>query len=408
MNKNTYILNLLLSFFIIKQFIKIMDFSNLFLIGLLYLISYCIITHFTEFKDINKLLASPKNYFYGKEKISSIDIDDKLLIATKEILLDNNILTNNILLSLSGSVDSMVVLAILLKLKTVIPFNIIVVMINYNLRKESKDEAMFIAKYCDAYNIECNILDIPKTNKDRKNMGASERKKFENNSKELRYHMYKKLTNIHNCVGTLFGHHKDDIIENIFTNSMNGNNLLDLEVIKPVNIIKQVKIIRPLLYFNKTDIYNFAHKYNIPYFLDTTPKWCRRGQMRLEVFPLLDHIFGPSWKTIFKELGTQSNQWSNTINHEIINPWIEKAILTQTSSNKKFIFMLPIEYKNDINLWYYIIPLVFLKKNLNTIKRKTVKKLYLYAIDDSLSNDLILDSGYIASKINNNIIISKE
>ena len=405
----TYLLTLSIFYLIITQFIELMDFTNIFLLCILYIVPYCLITHFIEFKDINKLLENPKKYFYGKEKIIDINIDDKLLIATKTLLKENNILGNSILLSLSGGVDSMVILAILLKLKTVMDFKIIVLMVNYNLREESNDESMFIVKYCDSYNIECNILHVPNIDNDRTKMGSSQRKKFEDTTRDLRYNMYKKLTDTYDCIGTLFGHHKDDIIENIFTNSLKGHNLLDLEVIKPVSTIKEVKIMRPLLDFNKTEIYDFAHKYDIPYFLDTTPKWSRRGQMRFEIFPLIDHMFGTSWKTTFKEIGTQSNQWCNTINHEIINPWIEKAVLTQSSSNKKFVFMLPIEYKNDINLWYYIIPRLFFKKNLNTIKRKTVKKLYLYAIDDTLTyNNLILDSGFTASKINDNIIISKE
>ena len=73
----------------------------------------------------------------------------------------------------------------------------------------------------------------------------------------------------------------------------------------------------------------------IPYFLDTTPKWSRRGKMRNEIFPLFTQVFGASWKNKFKEIGTQSNSWNDTVQKLIINPWFDKVVFG------KYGFMVP-------------------------------------------------------------------
>ena len=98
---------------------------------------------------------------------------------------------------------------------------------------------------------------------------------------------------------------------------MRGANLLDLEVMKPISKIHGVNLYRPFLGFKKQVIYDFAHKYGVPYFLDTTPKWSKRGKMRNEIFPLLDSVFGVDWRNKLKQLGTQSNERGNYINDYI-------------------------------------------------------------------------------------------
>jgi tRNA(Ile)-lysidine synthase TilS/MesJ len=51
------------------------------------------------------------------------------------------------------------------------------------------------------------------------------RSEFEEESRKIRYDLYQEIINEHNCSGVFVGHHKDDIIENIFTNSKRLNRL---------------------------------------------------------------------------------------------------------------------------------------------------------------------------------------
>ena len=196
-------------------------------------------------------------------------------------------------------------------------FPLAVSSINYNLRSESKKESEFIKQYCLYYQIVYNIEHLSLTRENRS--------EFEEKSKDIRYDSYKNLIKKFKYNGVILGHHMDDIIEIIFTNSLNGKQLLDLEVMKVKGIQKDVNIYRPLLEFRKDVIYKFAHQYNIPYFLDTTPNWSRRGKMRNEIFPLLTNVFGVGWYRKLKEIGTQSNNWNSTVDNLIINPWLKQT-----------------------------------------------------------------------------------
>jgi len=353
------------------------------------------------------LLEHPKEYSLGDENISEISLNDILVKTIKTFMEDNNLYENGVIISLSGGIDSMVIASILFRLQIDRPFNIYTLTINYNLRKESYDEANFIEKYCNLYdNVYYNVKNVQGTySEDNKRClisgnKKSKRSEFENELKNIRYNSYKEIISDFNCKGVMVGHHEDDIIENIFTNSMRGHNILDIEVMKHISNISNVNIYRPLLSYRKSEILRFAEIYKIPYFLDTTPKWSRRGKMRNEIFPLFTDVFSSSWKTKFKEIGTQSNNWSKTINTLIINPWIENVKFG------KYGFVLPIKYTNDINIWTYAIPKMFFRIKYNTIKQRTVSKI-LELINNGKENmNLItLDSGFNAIITNNNLVV---
>ena len=169
-----------------------------------------------------KLLESPNNYFFGKEKINDISLDENLVQIIEKFMVENNLYENGVIVSLSGGVDSMVVLAILLRLQYNKFFKICTSTINYNLRPESKLESDFLEKYCINYRINSNVSHLYGTcsngNKRglKSNSGISKRSEFEETSKNIRFDSYKNIINEHNCNGVMVGHHGDDIIENIF------------------------------------------------------------------------------------------------------------------------------------------------------------------------------------------------
>ena len=52
-------------------------------------------------------------------------------------------------------------------------------------------------------------------------------------------------------------------------------------------VSEDVPVWRPLLPHTKDEIFQFAHKFGVPYFKDTTPAWSTRGHMRNQLMPLL-------------------------------------------------------------------------------------------------------------------------
>lgn len=357
-------------------------------------------------QNCNKILEFPKDYNI-KDDLMIVDQEEILYQELFRFLKENSFFEKGIIISLSGGVDSMVILGLLIEIRKYKFFKIYAVMINYNLRDESIDESRFIEKFCQNNNIEIEVTHIENFPKDRKNVGSSKRKEYEDFSKDMRFNSYKNIIDKKSAEAVILGHHKDDIIENIFTNLLKGHNLLDIEVMKSRCIIKGVLLFRPLLDFNKSDIYDFAHKYNIPYFKDTTPSWSRRGQMRKIIFPLLSKVFGSSWKVKLKEIGNQSNLLFDTVNNNLINPWINEVKFENLSSNKNFVFELPIKHKEDLCLWYYIIPKLFYRKGYQSIKKKSIEK--IFGIANNEKNDpeklYILDKGFTVSKIDEKLFV---
>jgi tRNA(Ile)-lysidine synthetase-like protein len=258
-------------------------------------------------------------------------LDENLFYSYLSIL--NKYWENNgvIAISLSGGVDSMVILkmSIIFKkyqkeiydkklwTKELNLQKIVAMHINYNNREESKREELFLNDYCLENDVifEClSIEDISRI--------TTNRDDYEEESRNRRYSFYKTNMEKHNFNSVFIGHHKDDIVENVFTNIMNGRSLLDLSVIVPSNIISDVRITRPLIEFQKDRVFRIAHEYYIPYFKDTTPDWSNRGVLRRQLFPKLEERYG-NFKKNLLSIGKASDDWRGIIYDEIIQPFLD-------------------------------------------------------------------------------------
>ena len=124
------------------------------------------------------------------------------------------------------------------------------------------------------------------------------------------------------CV--LLAHHKDDIVENIFANVCRGRNLLNLDVIKKHSVIYDIHFGRPMNDFYKDSVYEFAHKYQVPYFKDTTPDWSVRGKYRNVIYPTIEDAFTSHVKDNLIGLSNQSNEWNKLVDMAIISPFINE------------------------------------------------------------------------------------
>lgn len=317
----------------------------------LFIIIYNIIP---KSKIYQTLLEFPKNYIFGMEDITDdptelLTRENNLVKVMNDYCIEHNIYEKGVIVSLSGGVDSMVILACLIRLQNLHTFQINAVSINYNLRIESHIEMEFLSEYLKTYGINHHIISIDDIKRKSQQDNCS-RREYEERTKNIRYSSYKRIMERYDLLGVMVGHHQDDIIENIFTNTMYGRSVLDLEVMKYKSVIKGVPIMRPFLRLHKSSIYNFAHKYNIPYFLDTTPKWSKRGKMRFEIFPMITKTFGNGWRNKVKEIGKESTFWGNFIKNQIVKSinkciTIEHYKITNNTEKTKITFYL--EYMDD-------------------------------------------------------------
>ena len=163
-------------------------------------------------------------------------------------ILNNIKFDNNVVIGVSAGPDSMCLLDLIRKKTN----KIIVCHINHNIRKESKDEEIFLYNYCKENNITFESMTINKY----------EENNFENEARKKRYSFSEKIMKKYDANYLFLAHHGDDLIETVLMKIARGSNLEGYAGIKEIANFKEYKIIRPLLPYNKEDIlkYNKLHK----------------------------------------------------------------------------------------------------------------------------------------------------
>lgn len=252
---------------------------------------------------------------------------EQIKISSQQFDLTNNLITTlssfckehvvnsskKVIVSLSGGVDSMVLTTIL----KLLGYNVICGHINYNNRNETYEEQEFIEKWCYYNSIKLYVKSLTHIKR-----AESNRNEYEAITKKIRFDFYKEIMLNEGQSMILLGHHKDDVLENIFANLCRGRNILDLAVIKHSCILDNVHIMRPMLDFYKTSIYDFAKYYQVPYFKDSTPHWSIRGKYRNKIHPQLEDAF-PSLKSNLMELSSQSTMWNTLVQEQLIEPFLK-------------------------------------------------------------------------------------
>ncbi len=213
----------------------------------------------------------------------SIDIVEETIFSVMQDFIKSNKINQQIIISLSGGVDSMVCSYILKALNV----NLSAVHIDYYNRAECEKEEKLLIWWCNTIlKIPLYIRRIDEINRP-KCMEYELRDLYESYTKNVRFNSY---INVGEYV--VLGHNKDDTIENIFTNTASQSHYENLLGMTPISNQsykdKNICFLRPLINIPKKDIYDFAIKYNIPFLQDSTPKWSQRGKIRDIVKPALN------------------------------------------------------------------------------------------------------------------------
>jgi tRNA(Ile)-lysidine synthetase-like protein len=292
---------------------------------------------------------------------------------------------NKYCISLSGGVDSMILMDILHRRDK----EIIAVHINYNNRHESKMEEDFLREYCKSKNITflCHSFNFKRE--------SMNRTKYELLTKQIKFKLYKSILSEYNINYILLAHHKDDIIENIFTNFCRGENFLNLSVIKYSNKIMDVDIVRPLINYYKNDIYDYAHFYEVPYFLDTTPDWSVRGKFRREILPKLLNTFSGSigLKNNLLSIAKESEEWGTLIQTRFIDKYLELIKFTDSTAVMPIVTNYEDYSEFPQCFWNIVISKVFHKFGISAPSRKSIN-IFIIALKNKKDINILLKYGF--------------
>ena len=299
---------------------------------------------------------------------------------------------NKFVVSLSGGVDSMVLITIIHYLG----YHVVGAHINYNNRDETLEEQRFLENWCQYNNIKLYtkvITHITRAN--------SKRSNYEFETKNIRFQFYKEVLDGENADTILLGHHKDDIIENIFANVCRGRYILDLAVIQKTCNIDDVKIARPLIDYFKTAIFDFAHENQIPYFKDTTPSWSVRGKFRNIIYPQLEDTFTINIKNNLLGLSRQSHEWNQLVGKEIIDPFMKNV---KFEDNKVY-FNIENYMDYPMCFWNIIFMKVFYRYGKNCPSRKGIQTFMNLIKNTSTHNVLISLANSCVCNLKNNWVM---
>lgn len=229
--------------------------------------------------------------------------------------------------SLSGGVDSMVVAYLLHKLRPLHnDFGIVAVHLDYGNRAESAAECAYVQTWCARFGIVCHARRIDEVKR-----ATTKRDDYERISRDIRYSTYADVMAQYGAPGMCFGHHRGDVQENVISNMMKGLSLLGLNGMSASSVVNGVRIWRPLLDFDKDAIFDFAHRYGVPYFKDTTPAWSTRGKLRNQLVPLLAELYGDGFLNNLSTLGAESTQCSELIDRTVLKPILSSVVATQVA-----------------------------------------------------------------------------
>ena len=222
----------------------------------------------------------------------------------------------SVLLAISGGVDSMVMLYLFQQ--SAINFH--VAHCNFSLRGKASDaDEKLVENYTSENGIPFHHITF-----NTKEFAGREKISIQLAARKLRYNWFREIMQKENLQKLATAHHLDDNIETFFINLNRGTGLKGLKGIS----YKENNIIRPLIGFNKEELYAFAKENHIPFREDKSNEDSKylRNWFRNDLLPLWE-IKNPQFKKIMSNnleiLSRQGTLYQEWLEEKIGNLRIE-------------------------------------------------------------------------------------
>jgi len=235
----------------------------------------------------------------------------------------------NIVLAVSGGVDSIVMLDVFANLSKKYYFKIHVAHFNHNLRGlSSTEDAEFVRKTAKTYNIpfefgEGNVKQYAK-----KNMLS-----VENAGRNLRYKFFERTAKTLNANFVATAHTSDDLAETFLINLIRGSGLTGLSGIPAKRLLcKKIFMFRPFLSVTKSEILEYAKLRKLTWHEDGTNSILlyTRNKVRHELIPKLKEEYSPAIVEILNRTANLINGADKYI-HEKIKKLLKNIVSEKTS-----------------------------------------------------------------------------
>ncbi|CAM3345743.1 tRNA lysidine(34) synthetase TilS [Vagococcus fessus] len=185
-----------------------------------------------------------------------------------------------LLVAVSGGVDSIVLLELLLAIPEDERPEIGVAHVNHQLRKESEEEAEMVRQLCQTKGLPFYSYVW---------QSQSEQGNMESKAREVRYTFFAEVYKRGGYTGLVTAHHADDLAETLIMKLIKGTQLGNLASIRAESSRLGMRIYRPLLTFSKLELRDYAKANQLFYCEDQTNHSLdyQRNRIRHQVIPLL-------------------------------------------------------------------------------------------------------------------------
>lgn len=289
------------------------------------------------------------------------NIPNEYINGFNQAIPDHN---QEITVSISGGSDSMLCLFVAHK----IGYKVKAMMIDYCNRQEHQDELDFVSWFCQQLGVDFYVREIKELKRER----DGTREFYETVTKNIRFRSYKFMN-----TPIILGHNRDDCFENCITNIMTQRSKDNLYGMKPSSELMGVSLRRPVLSIPKYSIVQMCNKFNIPYLLDSTPKWSRRGKIRDIIVPALKQ-FDLNLIPRIMEFCLESSQSLQDYQSLLENYPIQLL-------NNQYILDLSNQFNTNIRFWQGIINRITGMANIKKIRISTIESM-IKSIEKELNN----------------------
>ena len=211
---------------------------------------------------------------------------------------------DKIVAGISGGADSVCLLFVLLKLRSVMDIEVIAVHVNHGIRGEAaKEDEEFTVKLCKDNNVKCVVYH------ENVELIAKKRKQsVEEAGRIVRREALWNTMEQEHADKIAMAHHQNDNAETVLMNLARGSGLKGLTGIRPVND----RVIRPLLCVSRKEIEEYLNSINCSWCNDATNDEddYTRNRVRHKVIPMLE-----------EQVNSQAVQHINSAARQIMEAW---------------------------------------------------------------------------------------
>jgi tRNA(Ile)-lysidine synthase len=181
---------------------------------------------------------------------------------------------NPLVLSISGGIDSMSLLSLLLDG----PFDLVVVHFNHLKRDESIIEKDMVESFAKKHNLPFHYYTIEVQNGN-----------FHHQAHLLRQHYLCEVARLYKTPYIVTAHHLDDLFENILIKITRGSNLLGYAGMQMKHTDGVFTYLKPLLYVSKEELIDYATNHHVPYLNDASNEenYYLRNRYRHAIVPIM-------------------------------------------------------------------------------------------------------------------------